>query len=138
MILSIEQLNEVANRNSLNFDTDRTERDNMFFYGLDLKHDRLFHVSSAVKSILGYTPHEIMARGLAWFVQQICPEDLKSLNHISDKHPSSDIMPQIHYRFKTKQGASCELFEHRCLLHDSNGAPSFIIGRVERSRYSQS
>ncbi len=106
---------------------------NMFFYGLDLKHDRLFHVSSAVKHILGYTPQEVMQNGLAWFVQQIASDDLKCLDHISDQHPQSGIIPHIHYHFKTKQGACCELYEHRCLLHDSNGAPSFIIGRVEKA-----
>lgn len=133
MALCLEQPLEMT------FDTVQLHQDeppqtqNVFFYGLDLKHDRLFHISSAVKHILGYTPKEIMRNGLSWFVQQIDTADLKQLNEQADKINHSRIMPQIKYHFKTKTGAYCRLFEHRCLLHDSNGSPSFIIARVEKA-----
>ena len=106
---------------------------NTFFYGLDLKQDRLFHVSDAIKDVLGYSPREVMRNGLKWFVEQIHPEDLKHLNHIADRQPHSPIIPQIHYRFKNKNGTLCLLYEHRCLLYNPNGKPSFIIGRIEKS-----
>ncbi|MHC4926095.1 MAG: PAS domain-containing protein, partial [Planctomycetota bacterium] len=95
--------------------------------------DRLFHISSAVKDILGYTPKEVMRNGLNWFVEQIDSEDLKHLNDQADQSDRSKLMPQIDYHFTTKTGTRCRLSEHRCLLHDSNGSPSFIIARVERT-----
>ena len=114
--------------------TTSKQRSNTFFYGLDLKKDRLFHVSSTIKDVLGYSPGEVMRNGLKWFVEQIHPEDLKHLNNIADRQSHSPIIPTIHYRFKNKNGALCLLYEHRCLLYDSNGKPSFIIGRIEKSR----
>ena len=112
---------------------ERSAPKNIFFYGLDLKHNRLFHISSAVKHILGYSPQEIMQNGLSWFVQQIDAEDLEHLNDQADELGYSRIMPQINYHFTTKTGARCRLYEHRCLLHDANGSPSFIIARVEKT-----
>lgn len=133
MTLCIEQPQDITSRyaDSL-YDNEVKQPKSMFFYGLDLKHDRLFHVSSAVKEVLGYSPQEIMQNGLRWFVQQISTEDLESINHLADQHPNSRLTPQIHYHFKTKKGVRCELHEHRCLLYDSNGAPSYVIGRVEK------
>ena len=132
MTLCLEQPIEMTFDTVKPYKEDKQQTQNIFFYGLDLKHDRLFHISSAVKHILGYTPKEIMRNGLSWFVQQIDADDLKQLNEQADKINHSRIMPQIKYHFKTKTGTCCRLCEHRCLLHDSNGSPSFIIARVER------
>lgn len=106
---------------------------NIFFYGLDLKRGHLFHVSSAARQILGYGPQEMMNNGLLWFIQQIETQDLKSLNRLADQPDHDPIIPHICYHFKTKQGGRCRLSEHRCLLRDANGTPSFMIARVERA-----
>jgi PAS domain-containing protein len=103
-----------------------------FFYGLELNQNRLFHFSSAVREAVGYSSTEAMRNGLKWFVEQIHPEDLQHLNHLADRHPQSPILHDIRYRFKTKTGVFCPLVESRCLLHDSNGHPSVLIGRIEK------
>lgn len=103
-----------------------------FCYGLDLKQNRLFHFSSAVRKTIGYSSTEAMRYGLQWFVEQIHPDDLKQLNHLSDGQTGLPIIPHIRYRFKNKAGQFCSLAEYRCLLHDSNGTPSVLIGRIEK------
>lgn len=105
---------------------------NTFFYELDLKQDHVFHTSCAIEEVLGYSSKEVMQNGLKWFVDQIHPEDLIRLNHLADQQRHSPIIPRIHYRFKTKNGGFCFVREHRDVLYDSNGVPSFLIGQVEK------
>lgn len=128
-LLAVKQ-DEIANE----FMTSPQKRlKRMFFYGLDLKQDHLFHVSDAIKDVLGYTSKEITENGFKWFVEQIHPDDLKPLNHTADQHHShSAILPRIHYRFRTKTREYCLVCEHRHLLSDSKGVPSFLIGRIEK------
>lgn len=104
-----------------------------FFYGIDLKDDRLFHVSSSACRVIGYDNTDIIKNGLNWFVQQIHPEDLTILNRLTDEDNDPEIMPEIKYRFRDKNGSYCRLYENRCLLYDSDGTPSFLIGRIEKA-----
>lgn len=104
----------------------------MFFYELDLRQNRILHVSTAISEVLGYTPTEIIQNGLKWFVEQIHPDDLKNLNHLADRQLHA-VVPWVYYRFKHKNGHYCRLYENRCLLHDTQGMPSFLIGKIELS-----
>ena len=104
----------------------------MFFYGLDLKHDRLFHVSATSSDVIGYSSDTIIENGLGWFVEQIHPEDLGHLDHLVDNQEDMEIVPHIEYRFRDKNGNYCPIYEHRCLLYDSDGFASFLIGRIEK------
>jgi PAS domain-containing protein len=103
----------------------------MFFYGLDLKQDHLFHVSDAIEDVLGYSSKDVAQRGIKWFVEQIHQDDLKPLNHAADQHSQPAILPRRHYRFRTKTRGFRLVCEHRHLLYDSKGVPSFLIGRIE-------
>lgn len=103
---------------------------NTFFYELDLKQNLILHISSSVKEALGYSSAEVVQNGLKWFVEQIHSDDLKDMNHLADHLSHSTFVPQIYYRFKNKSGEFSHLYEYRCLLHDSNGNPSFLIGQI--------
>ena len=133
MTLCLEQPDMVTDNFAQDlFETTPKKPKGIFFYGLDLKQNRLFHFSSAIREAIGYSSKEAMRNGLKWFVEQIHPDDIKQLNHLADQQSRSPIIPHIRYRFKNKTGHFCPLVEYRCLLHDSNGNPSVLIGRIEK------
>jgi PAS domain S-box-containing protein len=124
--IEISPLREIASFKNMN-------QCDTFFYGLDLKNDRLFHVSSTSSDVIGYENDHVIGKGLGWFVEQIHPEDLGHLDHLVDKQEKLEIVPHIEYRFKHKNGDYRPIYEHRCLLYDDNGHPSFLIGRIEKN-----
>lgn len=132
MTLCLEQPDVIKDRFAIGLPaTTPKQSKNRFFYQLDLNQDRLLHVSPAIGQLLGYSPKEVMRNGLKWFVEQIHPDDMKHLNHLADRRSRSPIIPHIRYRFKNKTGHFCSLVEYRCLLRDSYGNPSFLIGHIE-------
>ena len=138
MALSVEQLQEASTTARLGItNASANAKKGMFFYELDLKKNCILHVSSSVRGVVGYSPEEIIQSGLKWFVEQIHEDDLENLRQLADRQSHSAIVPWIHYRFKSKDGAFCRLYECRCLLYDSNGNPSFLIGKIGNNDQSK-
>lgn len=100
-------------------------------YALNLESNEFDYVSPSSLTILGFTPDQIRAMGIAGFQQRIHPADRnRMIEELEASEHPQDIAPQIEYRFQHKNGSSRYIHEVRSIVHDDNRQPVTIVGTI--------
>ncbi|MBN1211769.1 MAG: PAS domain S-box protein [candidate division Zixibacteria bacterium] len=103
-------------------------------YRMNLKTMTYDYISQSVVNMTGYTPGEVITRGVQGMREMTHPDDLKKIGtHRQDLVNSlknEPIASNTEYRLKCKDGKYRWLSDSHVLIRDDHGEPRFIIGSV--------
>ncbi|MCK5148262.1 PAS domain S-box protein [bacterium] len=101
-------------------------------YHLNLITGTYDYLSPSAIDVYGYTPEEMITRGLKGTASSLHPDDKAELqNHLDklfSKSVESEISPTIEYRFKHKTLGYRWISDTRKVMYDQKGIPIAIIG----------
>jgi PAS domain S-box-containing protein len=100
-------------------------------YALNLESSEFDYISPSSLTILGFTPEQIRAMGIAGFQQRIHPADRnRMIEELEASEHPQHLAPQIEYRFQHKNGSSRYMHEVRSIVNDDNRQPVTIVGTI--------
>lgn len=110
-------------------------------YQMDAKTGRYEYMSPSVKSLLGYSPEEIMNGGVDFMLNLTHPDDLarmkQEVSHLGNMQPSA--LKDTEFRVRDKEGNYFWVNNKRSVLREDGGETVRIIGNVrdisERKKY---
>lgn len=110
------------------------ENSRAFLYRLNLKTGSYDYISPSVKSILGFSPEELLEMGFGAIRERTHPDEayIHEINaaYFKDPHLINDIQPTVEYRFRCKEDNYRWLSNNRKICLDENGLPVAVIGNI--------
>ncbi len=98
-------------------------------YSLNLQTNEFEYVGLPSIAVLGFSTNQLKKIGISGFEKRIHPEDLHRITEdFAQNHHTSDIIPQIQYRFKSSNGRYRWICEKRRVIYDNNRMPNAIVG----------
>ncbi|MBN2732240.1 MAG: PAS domain-containing protein [Balneolaceae bacterium] len=103
-------------------------------YQLNFETGEYEYVSPAVKSILGYSPDQLIDEGPNFILDRIHPEDLKRIDQeveeMKGKGVKDHFAGETEYRIKKADGDYIWISNQRSLVEDDRGNPKALVGSV--------